>query len=130
MGRYQGRSKEQPKNPPISLHDHRLQHPKECSIPVPLCPLLSFVFSSLATARPPFSPPFLSLFSHSIGTKATRSATTLKVQANDDDQAFLFVFDTLHRSPSFSLSLSLSLGQPRWDYDLRFHHSAFSRDEH
>lgn len=67
MGRCRGRSKEQPKNTPISLHDRRLQHPKECSIPVALCPpaIVRLFLSGYLFLSPPLSQSFLS-FSFSL----------------------------------------------------------------
>ena len=67
MGRCRGRSKEQPKNTPISLHGRRLQHPKECSIPVMLCPpaIVRLFLSGHLFLSPPLSQSFLS-FSFSL----------------------------------------------------------------
>lgn len=139
MGRCRGRSKEQPKNTPISLHDRRLQHPKECSIPVTLCPpaIVRLFLSGYLFLSPPLSQSFLS-FSFSLsfppfflpllfppplllfllllvlllirlGRSATRSATTLKVQAERSRSrpSCLHVRHSLHRSLSLPPSLSL-----------------------
>ena len=78
MGRCRGRSKEQPKNTPISLHDRRLQHPKECSIPVALCPpaIVRLFLSGYLFLSPPLSQSFLS-FSFSLSFPPFFSSSSL-----------------------------------------------------
>ena len=139
MGRCRGRSKEQPKNTPISLHDRRLQHPKECSIPVTLCPpaivrlfLSGYLFSplpspSLSFLFPSLSfPPFFSSSSlsssssslsssscsssHSIGTERDTKRDDVKSAGGTITKpSFVPPRSTLSSSIPLSPSFSLSL---------------------
>ena len=125
MGRCRGRSKEQPKNTPISLHDRRLQHPKECSIPVTLCPpaIVRLFLSGYLFLSPPLSQSFLSFSSsssslsssscsssHSIGTERDTKRDDVKSAGGTITKPFFVpprstLSSSIPLSPSFSLSL-------------------------
>ena len=125
MGRCRGRSKEQPKNTPISLHDRRLQHPKECSIPVTLCPpaIVRLFLSGYLFLSPPLSQSFLSFSSsssslsssscsssHSIGTERDTKRDDVKSAGGTITKPFFVPpRSTLSSSIPLSLSLLLSL---------------------